>query len=784
MNKQINTMKKIFYLSVIVIWCLSAEVQASVVFNGNFETGDYSQWDELEWNTSRPEAEQFEIVTSPKREGQYSAKMTVHDGDEFESTGGERVQLERPETYNENDGDEYWYSWSTYFPSDWQNLTGSPDDDWLLIAAWHSSNPGPFEDVCQPLQFEINGQNQIIVRMLTGNVEGYDCYTGPGTAEYFDQVIVDSLDLGEWNDFVVHIKWKADNTGLLEVWHKSGNETNFARVLNRENIPTLQYIGANIDSPYFILAHYRSEQQSHTSVLYQDGFKQMSSVSDLDEQYKIYTTPTTLAKIKLLPPTDNDIYFGAFPDFGGPEDIVTTQRMTDFENLAGKHLAFAPFSVSWLNGIIYPQTHIHTIANHNVFPIMRLMPRSDFTENHAETVYSLQKIIDGQFDVELEQMATDIKSDNIPIGIDFAVEPTGDWFGWSGIYNGGGTLNGYGDPTYPDGPERWRDAYRHIIDIFRAKNVDNVTWFFHPDIQREPDESWNDAKNYYPGDNYIDWIGISIYGAQIPDVNVNSWTIFSDTLADGYQRILDISNQKPFCVLEFGVTDDYPSHSKSDWLNNAFSTILNNPYINFSAINYWHENWENEDIGSFETKLRIDSSSNTLTTFKNNIDNTRFVSNIILSIQKAPIYRLYNKRTGAQLYTRGIADRDKILNKYHDFEFTDGVPAFYASLTNDGTTPIYRLYNKRTGAQLYTIGVSDRDKILNKYKDFEFTDGSPAFYASLTDDGTTPIFRVYNTRTGVHLYTRGEADRDKILSKWSDFEFTDGVPAFYASLTI
>jgi len=46
----------------------------------------------------------------------------------------------------------------------------------------------------------------------------------------------------------------------------------------------------------------------------------------------------------------------------------------------------------------------------------------------------------------------------------------------------------------------------------------------------------------------------------------------------------------------------------------------------------------------------------------------------------------------------------------------------------------------------------------------------------------TPIYRLYNTRTGVHLYTRGEADRDKILTKFPDFEFTDGVPAFYASL--
>jgi surface protein len=150
---------------------------------------------------------------------------------------------------------------------------------------------------------------------------------------------------------------------------------------------------------------------------------------------------------------------------------------------------------------------------------------------------------------------------------------------------------------------------------------------------------------------------------------------------------------------------------------------------------------------------------------------------------KTPIYRLYNKKTGTQLYTRGVSDRDKILNKYKCFEFTDGVPAFYASTTNDGTTPMYRLYNKKTGAQLYTRGKADRDKILNKYKDYEFTDGSPSFYASMTPNvGLTPMFRLYNTKTGMQLYTRGIGDRDKILNKYKDYEFTDGVPAFYASL--
>ena len=126
------------------------------------------------------------------------------------------------------------------------------------------------------------------------------------------------------------------------------------------------------------------------------------------------------------------------------------------------------------------------------------------------------------------------------------------------------------------------------------------------------------------------------------------------------------------------------------------------------------------------------------------------------------------------------------MRKWPEFKFTDGTPAFYADIKpNKNLTPIYRLYNTKTGAQLYTRGEADRDKILRKWPDdFEFSDGTPAFYASLSDDGTTPIYRLYNKKTGMQLYTRGEADRDKILRKWpKDFEFSDGAPAFYANIS-
>jgi len=329
--------------------------------------------------------------------------------------------------------------------------------------------------------------------------------------------------------------------------------------------------------------------------------------------------------IKLLPPSGNKIYFGAFPDFGGSEHDVSIQRVKDFEAIVGKKIAWAYFSQNWFNGIAYPKEHIHAIDKSGSIPFVRLMPRTDEIQGRPEKNFSLQHIIDGKFDTELKKWAQDAKKDNIPLLVDFAVEMNGNWFQWSGIFNGGGMTNQYGDMSYPDGPERFRDAYRHIIDIFRAEGVKHITWFFHADHGTYPNESWNKAKNYYPGDDYIDWIGFSMYGAQEITEEWNGLE-FSTQLEAHYADIKAISSTKPIALLEFGVTDDHPDGNKSAWLNDAFKTILYNPYIKFSAISPWHENWENED-GTF-TRIRLDSSDEVKATFRKWVSDERFISEL------------------------------------------------------------------------------------------------------------------------------------------------------------
>ena len=340
----------------------------------------------------------------------------------------------------------------------------------------------------------------------------------------------------------------------------------------------------------------------------------------------MHDTDVSEAESKVLQiPEEGTLYFGAFPDFGGSEETVTVEKIRAFEALAGKKIAWAVFSQNWYGGITYPKSDIDAVVKSGSIPYVRLMPRSDEIQGHAERHFSMQHIIDGMFDAALRNWAKAAKRENIALLMDFAVEANGDWFPWSGIFNGGAVTDGYGDPDYPDGPERYRDAYRHIIDIFREENVTNVTWFFHFNLTSLPDEPWNQPRYYYPGDDYIDWVGFSAYGPMQVTEDPEG-LLFSEQLEANAEHIADLHTQNPFAVLEFGMTDDHPSADKAVWFDDAFATILENPYVTFHAINPWHENWENED--ETLSTLRVDSSPEVLATFRKWIADERFISEL------------------------------------------------------------------------------------------------------------------------------------------------------------
>ena len=153
----------------------------------------------------------------------------------------------------------------------------------------------------------------------------------------------------------------------------------------------------------------------------------------------------TQVETKLTAPVKG-VYHGAFTNFGGTEDEVRAQNINDFQKIIGKKIIWAMFSDNWgKEGIKFPEKNVMTIHSLGIVPFIRMMPRSDFAEGKIDSEFTLEKIIDGKFDDELRKWANDAKKVHIPMIVDFGPEMNGNWFPWSGILNGGGKRDGYGD---------------------------------------------------------------------------------------------------------------------------------------------------------------------------------------------------------------------------------------------------------------------------------------------------------------------------------------------------
>ncbi len=336
----------------------------------------------------------------------------------------------------------------------------------------------------------------------------------------------------------------------------------------------------------------------------------------------VLCTRTEAAK-KVLPSPDG-AYFGAYADFGATEDKVSGAAIEKFQIEAGKKIAWAYFSDHWINGEIrFPFENVAVCKRAGVIPYIRMSPWSEMEHNRQDPLISMQKIIDGGFDSPLRSWARSARESGTPIMIEFGPEVNGRWFPWNGKWNGGEISTRYGDPKIPDGPERFRDAYRHVIDLFREEGADDITWILHVDAAWSPEQSWNELRHYYPGDDYIDWIGVSVFGRQLPQ---NNWILFPKVLKSFLPQIERAAPSKPILISEFGVIEDRDiADRKAIWLRQALQSVSKGLFKNVRGVTYWNSpGW----LASGRADFRITTSAETLATFRREIGQPFWLSDV------------------------------------------------------------------------------------------------------------------------------------------------------------
>lgn len=330
--------------------------------------------------------------------------------------------------------------------------------------------------------------------------------------------------------------------------------------------------------------------------------------------------------IKLLPP-QSGIYHGVTPGIDDKNLKQSEEIINEYTKLSKSKPVWICFSNHWFNGIKFPAEKVKLIWDLGYIPYIRVMPWSKFSTGVIDERYSLYRILAGEFDDSLALWAYEARNSGIPIMIDFCPEMNGDWFPWGGILNGGPNADFYGSKAYPDGPERYLDAYIHFVNIFRKYNSNNITWVFHANYNSSPDEEWNTMKYYYPGDDYVDWIGVSVYGAQKP---TDKWIEFDSVFNKAYNEMIMIGRNRSYAILEFGVIETEDPYQKANWIYSAFQSITSGKYPLLKAISYWHSKWENRD-GSI-SDMCINSSFYSLKAYQEGIKDTVFKSQPVFLI--------------------------------------------------------------------------------------------------------------------------------------------------------
>ena len=122
----------------------------------------------------------------------------------------------------------------------------------------------------------------------------------------------------------------------------------------------------------------------------------------------------------------------------------------------------------------------------------------------------------------------------------------------------------------------WKHVHDVVAGIQNTYGKHNIEWVWSINYASNPSDAWNAIPNYYPGNAYVDWIGVSGYNwYNAPGHNI-PWKSFCD-LFDSVLRSLASSYAKPQVLTEIGSAGS--ATEKAGWIQDAFSKMPQYPFL-------------------------------------------------------------------------------------------------------------------------------------------------------------------------------------------------------------
>lgn len=212
-------------------------------------------------------------------------------------------------------------------------------------------------------------------------------------------------------------------------------------------------------------------------------------------------------------------------------------------------------------------------------------------------------VLQGRYDNFLNRYAKVVAQFSHPVMLRLGNEMNGDWCPYSSFNTSRDTVV-------------FKEFYKYIFEIFKKNGAKNVMWVWNPNGQSFPNYKWNEDVMYYPGDEYVDIIGLTAYNTGTYYYSHGErWQGFNELYRPIYDRYCTLFNQ-PFMITEFSCA----SHGgdKNAWIRDAFASIKN--YQRIRAAVWWDGADLDPSNGNVARSYYIDETPAIVQTFRENLN--------------------------------------------------------------------------------------------------------------------------------------------------------------------
>jgi hypothetical protein len=294
----------------------------------------------------------------------------------------------------------------------------------------------------------------------------------------------------------------------------------------------------------------------------------------------------------LAAPTIASTYFGATisgETYGQEGHAPKNQAAWDlFERHAGRKVAILNQGQRWAT---FDKAAMDATRARGAIPMVTM---------GLETGMTLADVVNGSQDAAIEKWAQDAKAWGQPFFLSLWWEMNGNWYAW------GRSLE-------------FVAAWQRFHKLVTGEGATNVTFTWTVNSIWSADPA-SDPSPYYPGDAYVDWLGLDSYNWGRSPVQPDKWTTPEQTLTPTLDVLEGIAPTKPVVIVENASTEY--GGNKANWIREMLTSYL--PHHPEVKAYLWF-NWDFPKNG-LRSDWPIESSAPAQLQFREAIQGSVFVS--------------------------------------------------------------------------------------------------------------------------------------------------------------